>query len=124
MRSPADGSAGTPAEREIIALIRRRLPAAPASLLIGPGDDAAVFRPQRGALQVLTTDAIVGFCGETEEEFQNTLKAFCEIQFDQAFMFAYSPRHSTAAWEWPDDVAPEVKSRRLSELIVYHKELP
>lgn len=65
----------------------------------------------------VTTDAIVGFCGETEEEFQNTLRAFEEIRFDQAFLFAYSPRHTTAAWEWPDDVPAETKSRRLSELI-------
>jgi tRNA A37 methylthiotransferase MiaB len=34
----------------------------------------------------------VGFCGETEAEFQNTMHAFREIAFDQAFMFAYSPR--------------------------------
>jgi tRNA-2-methylthio-N6-dimethylallyladenosine synthase len=65
----------------------------------------------------VTTDTIVGFCGETEEEFQNTLRAFENIQFDQAFMFAYSPRHSTQAWEWPDDVPHETKQRRLRELI-------
>ena len=71
----------------------------------------------------VTTDAIVGFCGETEEEFQNTLKAFREIAFDQAFMFAYSPRHSTVAWDWADDVEPEVKSRRLAELIALQNEI-
>lgn len=65
----------------------------------------------------VTTDAIVGFCGETEEEFQNTLGAFEAIQFDQAFMFAYSPRHTTEAWEWADDVPQVVKQRRLRELI-------
>ena len=65
----------------------------------------------------VTTDTIVGFCGETEAEFQNTLRAFEEIQFDQAYMFAYSPRHSTEAWEWPDDVTADVKQRRLAELI-------
>jgi tRNA-2-methylthio-N6-dimethylallyladenosine synthase len=65
----------------------------------------------------VTTDTIVGFCGETEEEFQNTLKAFRDIQFDQAYMFAYSPRHSTESWEWQDDVPHEVKQRRLRELI-------
>lgn len=65
----------------------------------------------------VTTDTIVGFCGETEAEFQNTLRAFEEIQFDQAYMFAYSPRHTTEAWEWPDDVPPETKQRRLRELI-------
>ena len=65
----------------------------------------------------VTTDAIVGFCGESEEEFQNTLGAFEAIQFDQAYMFAYSPRHTTEAWEWADDVPPAVKQRRLRELI-------
>jgi tRNA-2-methylthio-N6-dimethylallyladenosine synthase len=71
----------------------------------------------------VTTDAIVGFCGESETEFQNTLQAFREIEFDQAYMFAYSPRHSTAAWEWEDDISPETKSRRLSELIALQNEI-
>jgi tRNA-2-methylthio-N6-dimethylallyladenosine synthase len=65
----------------------------------------------------VTTDLIVGFCGETEAEFQNTLKAVRDIGFDQAFMFAYSPRHSTVAWEWPDDVPHPTKIRRLQELV-------
>ena len=71
----------------------------------------------------VTTDAIVGFCGESEAEFQNTLRAFEEIQFDQAYMFAYSPRHSTEAWEWPDEVPPAVKQRRLAELIALHNDI-
>jgi tRNA-2-methylthio-N6-dimethylallyladenosine synthase len=71
----------------------------------------------------VTTDAIVGFCGESENEFQNTLKAFRDIEFDQAYMFAYSPRHSTAAWEWDDDVPAETKSRRLAELIALQNEI-
>ncbi len=65
----------------------------------------------------ITTDAIVGFCGETEEEFENTLQTFREVRFDQAFMFAYSPRHTTEAFEWPDDVPPIVKKERLNRLI-------
>jgi len=65
----------------------------------------------------VTTDIIVGFCGETEAEFENTLKAFREIQFDQAYMFAYSPRHTTEAWEWADDVPLAVKKERLARLI-------
>lgn len=66
----------------------------------------------------VTTDMIVGFCGETEAEFQNTVSAVREIGFDQAFMFAYSPRHTTEAWDWEDDVPAEVKQRRLSELLL------
>lgn len=65
----------------------------------------------------VTTDTIVGFCGETEEEFANTLRTFEEIKFDQAYMFAYSPRHTTEAWDWADDVTAVVKQRRLAELI-------
>jgi tRNA-2-methylthio-N6-dimethylallyladenosine synthase len=65
----------------------------------------------------VTTDTIVGFCGETDEEFENTMQAFRDIQFDQAFMFAYSPRHSTESWEWSDDVPVEVKKERLARLI-------
>jgi tRNA-2-methylthio-N6-dimethylallyladenosine synthase len=71
----------------------------------------------------ITTDLIVGFCGETEDEFQNTLKAVREIGFDQAFMFAYSPRHTTEAWNWPDDVPARVKQRRLRELIDLQNEV-
>jgi len=65
----------------------------------------------------LTTDAIVGFCGETEREFQNTLDFFEEMRFDQAFMFAYSPRHTTEAFDWPDDVPAVDKKERLNRLI-------
>ena len=50
---------GRPGERALIEHIRTRLPAPPLSLVIGPGDDAAVITPTRGALQVLTTDAVV-----------------------------------------------------------------
>lgn len=58
MTTPGDGTP-LPGERELIRHIRQRLPAPPASLLVGPGDDAAVIAPERGALQVLTTDAVV-----------------------------------------------------------------
>ncbi|MBV9468698.1 MAG: MiaB/RimO family radical SAM methylthiotransferase, partial [Abitibacteriaceae bacterium] len=71
----------------------------------------------------VTTDTIVGFCGETEAEFENTLRAFRDIEFDQAFMFAYSPRHTTEAWEWPDDVPAAEKQRRLAELIALQNEI-
>jgi len=65
----------------------------------------------------LTTDAIVGFCGETEREFQGTMDFFEEMRFDQAFMFAYSPRHTTEAFDWPDDVPALEKKERLNRLI-------
>ena len=66
----------------------------------------------------ISTDAIVGFCSETEEEFRDTLSLFREVGFDSAFMFNYSERPGTlAARNYPDDVPPEVKTRRLNELI-------
>ena len=71
----------------------------------------------------VTTDTIVGFCGESEAEFENTLQAFRDIQFDQAYMFAYSPRRLTPAWDWPDDVPTEVKKERLARLIALLNEI-
>ena len=71
----------------------------------------------------VTTDTIVGFCGESEAEFEETLRVYEEIRFDQAFMFAYSPRHSTESWDWADDVPAKVKQRRLSQLIDRQSEI-
>ena len=66
----------------------------------------------------ITTDIIVGFPGETEDKFQRTLKAFEEIEFDQAFMFIYSPRRHTEALKYEDKaVPPDVQKRRLQELV-------
>ncbi|MDH3890803.1 MAG: tRNA (N6-isopentenyl adenosine(37)-C2)-methylthiotransferase MiaB [candidate division Zixibacteria bacterium] len=65
----------------------------------------------------LTTDLIVGFPSETEDEFVQTLDAVREIGFDAAFMFRYSVRPGTGAARLNDDVAEEDKIRRLSELI-------
>ena len=72
----------------------------------------------------LSTDAIVGFCSETEEEFRDTLSLFREAAYDSAFMFAYSERPGTlAAREYPDDVPQEEKTRRLEELIALQNTL-
>ena len=71
----------------------------------------------------VTTDTIVGFCGETEAEFEETMQVYRDLQFDQAYMFAYSPRHSTVAWDWDDDVPDTVKRRRLNELINLQSEI-
>ena len=66
----------------------------------------------------ITTDIIVGFCGETEAEFEETLSAVDESQFDSAFMFNYSVRPGTfAAEHLPDDVPESTKQARLSRLI-------
>jgi tRNA-2-methylthio-N6-dimethylallyladenosine synthase len=59
------------------------------------------------------TDAIVGFPGETKEQFQNTVKLFRELKFDHAFIFLYSPRPGTAAAKlYSDDVPLKEKKRR------------
>jgi len=60
----------------------------------------------------LATDIIVGFCGETEAEFQETLRIMEEIRFQGAFVFRYSERKGTRAAEFPDDVPDEVKHER------------
>lgn len=60
----------------------------------------------------VTTDVIVGFPSETEEEFEQTRAFMDEIGFDNAFVFKYSPRSGTAAEEWDDDVPAEEKLRR------------
>jgi tRNA-2-methylthio-N6-dimethylallyladenosine synthase len=64
----------------------------------------------------LTTDLIVGFPGETKEDFQDTLKLAEYCQFDMAYMFKYSPRPGTPAFEMLDDVSPEEKTARFLEL--------
>jgi tRNA-2-methylthio-N6-dimethylallyladenosine synthase len=65
----------------------------------------------------ITTDIIVGFPGEDEEDFEETLRAIRLIGFDGAFTFRYSPRPGTKAASFVDDVHEEVKKERLSRLI-------
>ncbi|HMJ79756.1 MAG TPA: radical SAM protein, partial [Candidatus Dormibacteraeota bacterium] len=65
----------------------------------------------------LTTDAIVGFPGETEAQFQATLALLREVGFDQVFAAAFSARPGTPAARLADDVAPGEKRRRLNELL-------
>jgi tRNA-2-methylthio-N6-dimethylallyladenosine synthase len=69
----------------------------------------------------LSTDIIVGFPGETEEEFRETLSALAEIRFSNIFSFRYSPRPGTAAAKLSDDVPLDVKRRRLMEVQALQK---
>lgn len=64
----------------------------------------------------ISTDVIVGFPGETKEQFSNTLKMFQELSFEMAYISQYSPRPETAAWNLQDDVSPAEKKRREMEL--------
>jgi tRNA-2-methylthio-N6-dimethylallyladenosine synthase len=66
----------------------------------------------------ISTDIITGFCGETEEEHQDTLSLMDLVQYDFAYMFKYSERPKTLAERrYEDDVLEEVKGRRLNEII-------
>lgn len=70
----------------------------------------------------ISTDLIAGFCGETEQDHQDTLSLMEICRFDLAYMFQYSERPGTpAAKKFIDDVAPEIKQRRLQEIINLHR---
>jgi len=64
----------------------------------------------------LSSDFIVGFPGETEEDFMLTLDLVDQIGFDESYSFMYSPRPNTTALEFEDDVSPDKKKERLSSL--------
>lgn len=72
----------------------------------------------------ISTDMIAGFCTETETEHQDTLSLMEAVQYDFAYMFAYSERPNTpAAKKFTDDIAEPVKKRRLSEIIAFQQKL-
>jgi tRNA-2-methylthio-N6-dimethylallyladenosine synthase len=65
----------------------------------------------------ITTDIIVGFPGETEEDYRQTRDLVEEIQFDNAFVFRYSPRRDTPAAEMPDQIDEHLKEERNQDLL-------
>jgi tRNA-2-methylthio-N6-dimethylallyladenosine synthase len=65
----------------------------------------------------ITTDIIVGFPGETEDDYRQTRDLVEEIQFDNAFVFRYSPRRDTPASEMPDQIDEHVKEQRNQDLL-------
>jgi tRNA-2-methylthio-N6-dimethylallyladenosine synthase len=65
----------------------------------------------------LGTDIIVGFPGETEEDFAQTLAVVDAVRYDSAFTFIYSPRQGTEAAGMPDQVPEDVKHERLERLV-------
>jgi tRNA-2-methylthio-N6-dimethylallyladenosine synthase len=71
----------------------------------------------------LSTDLIVGFPTETEEDFEQTLRLLDRVQYDSIYAFAYSPRPGTRAAKLPDDVPPDVKNRRLNQLLKHQLQI-
>jgi tRNA-2-methylthio-N6-dimethylallyladenosine synthase len=97
------------------------------------GDDGVLHRMRRGYTLseyrqlidklrawwpgvALSTDIIVGFCGETEDEFQHTLDLLTDIRFDVVHVAAYSPRPGTLSYKWDDDVPLALKKERLHKV--------
>jgi tRNA-2-methylthio-N6-dimethylallyladenosine synthase len=78
-----------------------------------------LVRRLRGAIPdlALGTDVIVGFPGETEDDFRETLEVVKEVGFDSAFTFVYSPRQGTEAASMPDQVPEDVKRDRIERLV-------
>jgi tRNA-2-methylthio-N6-dimethylallyladenosine synthase len=72
---------------------------------------------ERMADMALTTDIIVGFPGETEADFLETLEVVDAVGFDAAYTFIYSPRRDTSAAGLPDQIEHEVKTERLERLV-------
>ncbi len=71
----------------------------------------------------LTSDVIVGFPGETEEEFEDTLSLIREVGFTSLYTFIYSPRVGTRAAKMPDPVSHEEKSERMARLLALQEEI-
>lgn len=72
----------------------------------------------------ITSDFIVGFCGESEEDFQQTVQLVQDVRFKNSFIFKFSPREGTKAFElWEDDVPEEVKRRRNNELLAVQNQI-
>ncbi|MEI6021432.1 MAG: TRAM domain-containing protein, partial [Bacteroidota bacterium] len=71
----------------------------------------------------ISTDMIAGFCGETEEEHQDTIRLMNEVQYDFAFMFIYSERPKTLAErKFKDDVPEDLKQKRLAEIVALQRQ--
>ena len=70
----------------------------------------------------ISTDIIVGFPGETEEDFLETIEVMKEVIFDSAFNFKYSPRIGTKAFEYEDQLSEKIKQKRLERVISLQKE--
>jgi len=71
----------------------------------------------------ISTDTISGFCGETEEEHQETISLMNDVKYDFAFMFMYSERPKTLAErKYKDDVPDDIKQKRLAEIVALQRQ--
>jgi tRNA-2-methylthio-N6-dimethylallyladenosine synthase len=85
---------------------------------------AQIKRLREVAPQIsITADVMVGFPGEREEDFSQTLDLMQAVEFDGLFSFKYSPRKGTRAAQWRDDCTPKVKQRRLEILQKLQREI-
>jgi tRNA-2-methylthio-N6-dimethylallyladenosine synthase len=82
----------------------------------------AMLRESKRAIAI-TTDIIVGFPGETEADFAETLSLLKEVRYDGLFAFKYSPRPNTPSLSMPDAISEEEKSRRLAVLQEKQREI-
>lgn len=71
----------------------------------------------------LSTDLIVGFPGETEEQYQDTLRLLDDVRFENVYAFSYSPRPFTKAAKFDSQLPEDVKSRRLTQLLERQREI-
>ena len=71
----------------------------------------------------ITSDIIVGFPGETEEDFEGTMDMLRRVKFDMLYSFIYSPRKGTPAAEMEDQVPPEIQHERFERLLALQKEI-
>lgn len=78
-------------------------------------EHVSCIRSAKRAISI-SSDVIVGFCGETEEDFEETLSLLDLVDYDQVFSFKYSPRPNTRAGRWENSVPEEEKGRRLAAL--------
>jgi tRNA-2-methylthio-N6-dimethylallyladenosine synthase len=82
----------------------------------------AMIREARRSISI-TSDIIVGFPGETEEDLEDTLSLLDAVQYDGIFAFQYSPRPNTAAQHMPGAIPEEEKARRLARVIDHQREI-
>jgi tRNA-2-methylthio-N6-dimethylallyladenosine synthase len=88
-------------------------------------DYAAIVQQLRAAMPglMITTDMIVGYPGETPEDFSQTLSFLKEVEFDGLFAFKFSPRPGTVAAEDPEDIPETLKEQRLQQVLALSKNI-